>query len=119
MRRWTMVAAGGACGAALRWAVDAAFDSGSTAFPWGTLVVNLVGCLAIGLAARRWDRRSDVWHVAVVGVLGGLTTFSTFAVETDHLIRSDRAGLAAAYVVVSLAGGLVATELAMRRGFGA
>lgn len=115
MRRFTFVAAGGAAGASLRWAVDELLDVGSAAFPWPTLIVNLVGCLAIGLAAGRWERDSDAWHAVVVGVLGGLTTFSAFAVETDSLLRADRFGVAAAYVIASVGGGLVATELAMRR----
>lgn len=116
MRRSLLVVAGGAAGATVRWAVDRAIDVDAAGFPWATLLVNLVGCVAIGLAARRWNRDSDVWHGVVVGVLGGLTTFSAFAVETEVLLRADRFATATAYVAASMAGGVLATELALRTG---
>jgi CrcB protein len=79
-------------------------------FPWATLVVNLVGCLLIGAAARRLDPATPTWFAAVSGFIGGLTTFSAFANEVRALVDADRASLALAYVVVTLVGGVAAVE---------
>ncbi len=54
------------------------------------------------------------WAFAVTGVLGGFTTFSSFAVEVDQLIDADRLGVAIGYVMVTMAGGYAATWLAYR-----
>ena len=115
MRAALLVMVGGATGAAVRWAVHEVLPSDPARFPWGTFLVNLVGCLAIGLAARRIDRDSDAWAGIVVGGLGGLTTFSAFAVET-RLLADERPGIAVVYVAATLLIGLGATELARTRG---
>jgi fluoride exporter len=112
MRSFLVVAIGGAIGAVLRWSVGELIDRPVDGFPWATFVVNVTGCLLIGLAAGRLPRHSDAWLGAVVGVLGGLTTFSTFAVETRSLVDHGRSGLAFIYVAATLVAGLAATELA-------
>lgn len=112
MRTFLVVAIGGAIGAAARWAVAELIDQSVDGFPWATFVVNVAGCLLIGVAAGRLPRHSDAWLGAVVGVLGGLTTFSTFAVETRSLLDQGHAGTALVYVAATLAVGLGATELA-------
>lgn len=75
---------GGGLGAVLRWAVSRALPS--TALPWGTLTVNVVGCFVLGLLvplfATRWTETPALRAGLTTGVLGGLTTFSTFGVET-------------------------------------
>lgn len=114
MRAALIVAIGGAIGAGGRWGVGELIATEPGAFPWATLLVNLVGCLAIGVAASRLTRDSDVWHGGVVGLLGGLTTYSAFAVETRALVEADRPLLAVTYVVTSVVGGIVATEAASR-----
>lgn len=106
------VAAGGAVGATARWAIGTTIDTSPGAWPWPTLVVNLVGCLLIGLAARRLRRGSIAWDVAVTGVLGGFTTMSALAVELNDMVDAERPGLAVLYAVVSLAGGVGAVSLA-------
>ena len=108
------VAAGGALGAAMRWAAGVAWPHDPGGWPWSTLVVNLVGCLGVGLAARRLVRGTVAWAFAVTGGLGGFTTFSSFAVEIDDLIGSGRSTLAVAYVAVTLAAGTTATWIAVR-----
>ncbi|MEM1063089.1 MAG: fluoride efflux transporter CrcB [Planctomycetota bacterium] len=87
---WIGVACGGAVGATVRWLVATAVDGRSgTSFPIGTLCVNAVGCLAIGylsVAAADWPepRRAAV----LTGMLGALTTFSTFGLEA-HLLHAE------------------------------
>jgi fluoride exporter len=105
-----VVAAGGAAGTLLRLAVARALPSGGAAFPWDTLLVNLFGSLVIGfivvttverLAPSRYFR-----PLIGTGFCGGLTTFSTFAVEIVLLVRAGRIGMAALYALVSLIAGI-------------
>lgn len=112
MRAYLLVAVGGAVGAFARWGVNGVFDRPPGSFPYGTLLVNLVGCALVGLAARRLVRGSDRWMLAVTGVLGGLTTYSTFATETRGLLDAGHGGQALAYVAASIVGGLAAVEIA-------
>ncbi len=71
-------------------------------FPWGTLGVNLLGCLAIGVLAGLAESRQlfspEIRIFALIGVLGGFTTFSTFGYETFAMIRDDEYLRAAANV---------------------
>ena len=114
-RRYLAIAMGGAFGAALRWAVAAAWNHGG-AFPWPTFAVNVVGCGALGVVlAEEWGHPRS--HLALhdfagIGFCGGLTTFSTFAVESVDLVDAGRTWLAFRYVVASLAAGLGAYILA-------
>lgn len=114
MRSTLLVALGGATGAALRWSVGEFLAPNDDHFPWATFVVNVVGCVLIGAATRRLDRGSDAWHFTATGVLGGLTTFSAFAVETRALLVGGHATIAAAYVVASVVVGVAAVELVRR-----
>lgn len=112
MRAGLIVAIGGVAGATTRWGVGELVPSDPARFPWATFVVNVVGCILIGLAARRIARGTDAWLGLVVGGLGGLTTFSAFAVETRVLLAGDRPMTALAYVAATMIVGLAATELA-------
>ncbi len=106
------IAVAGAVGALLRWRIGVAL--GLRSFPWATLAVNVVGCftLALVLAGPGASRWSPTTTTAVaVGLLGSFTTFSTFGYETFTLLRTDQPARAAAYVGLSLAGGLAATAL--------
>ncbi len=116
MRSTLLVALGGATGAAVRWSVGEIIGPTNGQFPWATFVVNIVGCALIGAAARQLDRRSDAWYGAVTGVLGGLTTFSAFAVETRALLVDGHATVAAAYVIASVIVGIAAVEIVRRPG---
>lgn len=112
MRAYLLVAGGGAVGASLRWLVASGLERSPGSFPWGTLLVNLVGCGLVGLAARHLVRGSDRWLALVTGLLGGLTTYSAFAEETRELLDAGRGGLALVYVATTVLAGLAATELA-------
>jgi CrcB protein len=74
-------------------------------WPWGTFVVNLAGCLAIGylatMFAGRWPVREEVRVAVLVGVLGGFTTFSSLAWEGIDLFQRGDPVKAIAYVVAS------------------
>jgi CrcB protein len=117
-----IVGLGGFFGSALRFAVSGLAHRmlPSTAFPVGTLTVNVLGCLAIGLLAGLAEVRQMLGPEArlflLFGVLGGFTTFSTFAYETFVLAQgSDHlraAGNLVAQVVLGLAAAWVGYELA-------
>lgn len=110
-RRALAVAAGGAAGAALRWAVLAASGGGGGGFPWAVLALNVAGSVVLGvLMAEEWSHPSArlVLHdLAGIGFCGGLTTFSTFAVEVADLAGDGRLGTAAVYGAASLVGAVV------------
>lgn len=98
-----LVAGGGALGSVARF-----LSAGLLPRPWGTLAVNLLGCLAIGvLSGCRLSDRS--WAFAAAGVLGGYTTFSAFGLDA-LLLGADqgRPGGAALYVGASVGLGLLA-----------
>ena len=117
---YLLAALGGALGALARWAVGLALPRSSESWPWGTLTVNLVGCLLIGVLLAVLDaRRPDDDRLRTflgAGVLGGFTTFSAFAVEATDLMRAGSPTMAAAYVAVSVLGGLVAVAAGLQIG---
>ncbi|MFD9025315.1 fluoride efflux transporter FluC [Streptomyces parvulus] len=97
-----VVALGGAVGAAARYGAVLWVPTAVGGFPWTTLVVNAAGCAVIGVFMVVI---SDVWaaHRLVrpffgTGVLGGFTTFSTYAVDTRQLLEADRARTGLAYL---------------------
>ena len=113
------IAVGGAIGASGRWAVAelVAVASGPHVpgtWPWATLVVNVIGCVLIGMAARTLSAGTVPWAFAVTGVLGGFTTFSALAVELNDLADADRLPMAVLYGAVTIAAGVGATFIAHR-----
>ena len=103
------IAVGGALGAVLRQLTSVSL-AGRGRIPWGVLVVNVVGSFIAGLAlALPLD--PTVQLVIVSGVCGGLTTFSTFAVETIQLVSEGKHRAAAASVALNLAVGVPAALL--------
>jgi CrcB protein len=104
------IAVGGAVGAIVRWGVFEAADP-TTGFPWPVFALNVTGSAVLGVALAQSRRTGAVvwWRDAVgIGFCGGLTTFSTFAVESAVLVRDGRSGLAVGYVLTSVAAALVA-----------
>jgi CrcB protein len=109
------VAIGGALGTVGRYELALAEPVQSGRFPWATFTANLIGSLVLGIAVvvlvdDRSSMRVPRAFVAV-GFCGGLTTFSTWMVESVLLTRDGHAGTAALYLVVSLVLGLVAVAL--------
>jgi len=97
------VALGGALGSAARYGVGVATARWLGAgFPWGTLIVNVAGGLAIGVLAARTEQADALRLLLGVGFLGGFTTFSAFSLETVRLMQ-QRPELGLAYVAASLA----------------
>lgn len=101
------VAAGGAAGAVARYlsmvALAALVGSG---FPWGTLFVNVLGSLVMGilaeLGALAWQPSPELKVLLTVGVLGGFTTFSTFSLDVALLIERHDWAVAFAYIAGSV-----------------
>lgn len=94
MRTYLIVAAGGALGSMARyWLSGVVANRYGETFPWGTLLVNVTGCLVIGFLASltvadgRWLAPSWFRAFALVGVLGGYTTFSSFSLQTLTLVQ--------------------------------
>jgi fluoride exporter len=105
------IAAGGALGSLARYGLSRTLQGhGAVGLPMGTLAANLIGCLAIGFCYIWLDQRgSPVFRDFVkIGLLGGLTTFSTYAIETVSLIEKGRPLLAAGNALGSVVGGLTA-----------
>lgn len=107
-----LVMAGGALGAALRFMVgDAMLRQFGTGFPWGTLTVNLVGAFAAGYVMVWLQSRGSAalyWRAfLVVGIIGGLTTFSSMMLETLVFARAERGLMMPLYLGISLVGGMV------------
>lgn len=111
-----LVAGGGALGAWLRYLTTHTFTTttapSSAVFPWATLSVNVLGSAAMGLLVgwlgRHGGHAEPLRLLLGVGVLGGFTTFSSFALEFAVFIERDQIGLAALYVAVSLGAGFAA-----------
>lgn len=105
------IALGGAAGSVLRAVVSAAVPAGR--LPWGTLVVNVAGSLAIGwLMARFAPADAGNWRghsFLVVGLCGGFTTFSTFSWQTFEQLQKGQGVAAASNVLLSVSLCLAAT----------
>jgi CrcB protein len=105
------VASGGAIGAALRYLISMkiAVESGGT-FPWGTLTVNMIGCLVIGLmwSVTEHKTASDgLLLFLMVGLIGSFTTFSTYGLEGIQMIQSGKLLAGGGYIILSNVAGLL------------
>lgn len=98
---WLAVALGGAAGACARYGLSLTLSA-----PWGTLVANGLGCLLMGVIygvlADRPEVLSAVRPWVMTGLLGALTTYSTFALETHLFVQDGRLATAAGYAVGTL-----------------
>ena len=107
-----LVMLGGAIGAGFRYHVGrVALEQMGPGFPWGTLIVNLLGGLLVGiLAGMAVDENAadqPLWMFMGIGVLGGFTTFSAFSLDIFAMIERSQIAVAAAYAVASVAGSVV------------
>ena len=113
--RWPVLAAisaGGVCGALARYGISAAWPHQAGGFPWATFVVNVTGCLLIGVlmvvVTEVVTGRPLLRPFLGVGVLGGYTTFSTYVVDIQRTAGAGAAAVALAYLAATLVGALVA-----------
>jgi len=120
MKMLLCIAGGGAAGALLRYAAAGLVQrAASGTFPWGTLSVNLAGCLMLGALWAMFEALSvspNVRALLGVGLLGAFTTFSTFSIESLNLLRDREYLLAGANVLGSCAGGLLLVWVGMLAG---
>jgi CrcB protein len=119
MMKLALIALGGGGGAAARWLLAGAVQRWSdSTFPLGTLAVNLLGCLLIGILGAIFAGphlvREEYRLALLVGLLGGFTTFSTFGWETFELINDGSWLRAAMNILLSNALGLAAVGLGYR-----
>ncbi|MEU3188871.1 fluoride efflux transporter CrcB [Streptomyces sp. NPDC006923] len=107
-----VVALGGAIGASARYGASLLWPTAPGAFPWTTLVVNAVGCAVIGVfmvvISDLWAAHRLVRPFFGTGVLGGFTTFSTYAVDIRRLVDSGDARAGVAYLGLTLLAALAA-----------
>ena len=104
--KWLLIAVGGAVGSMARYGTGSLLlrVTERTLFPWGTLAVNLIGCLIIGYLNGVLDDRlirPELRFLAVIGFLGGYTTFSTFGWETAAFLREGQYARGVAYVLAN------------------
>ncbi|MGV9345588.1 fluoride efflux transporter CrcB [Streptomyces spiralis] len=107
---WLLVAVGAMVGAPLRYLTDRAVQSRhDSVFPWGTFVVNVTGCLILGLLTGAVSAGAAGPHVQLLlgtGLCGALTTYSTFSYETLRLTETGARLYAAANAAASVVAGL-------------
>ena len=115
-----MVAAGGILGVAARYGVTRAIPTAHEGFPWATFWINVSGSFVLGLflviALERVGPTKYLRPFFATGFLGSFTTFSTFSVETDLLIKGGHVWTAVAYVTATLVVGLLSAWLGIRVG---
>lgn len=123
-----VIALGGATGAAVRYAAGQAWPSTPGEVPWATFAVNVIGAFLLGLlmvyVTDVWPPRRYVRPFLGVGVLGGFTTFSTYALDIRALLADGRVGAGVVYLLGTLvlalgavpAGALVGLALTRTRG---
>ncbi|MGW6565685.1 fluoride efflux transporter CrcB [Streptomyces sp. NPDC054975] len=107
------VAAGGALGATARYGASLAWPTPAGAFPWTTFTVNVVGCAAIGVLMVLVTEVAAAPHPLLrpllgTGVLGGFTTFSTYALDTQRLLSAGDTARGVAYMGATVAAALAA-----------
>ena len=121
MPKLLAIALGGALGSLLRYALGNAIQSrAATAFPLGTLAVNVSGCFAIGLCAAlataSTGMREEARAFLIIGLLGAFTTFSTYGLDTLRLAQAGELRTAALNVALGNVLGLAGVWLGARLG---
>jgi CrcB protein len=115
--RAAAIACGGALGTLARYGVARALVPPTLGFPWDTFLVNVAGSFVLGvivvLVVERWSPTRYVRPFVAIGFCGGFTTFSTMVVQAAQLGQHHRVGVAAIYLLASLAAGLVAAAAGM------
>lgn len=101
-----VISVGGVVGALARYGIGRAFPAGPNAFPWATFAINVLGCFLIGalmvIVIHAVPSQTLVRPFFGVGILGGFTTFSTYAVDTVRLVDAGSAAIAIGYLFGTL-----------------
>lgn len=104
---------GGGTGSVLRYLMQMVINRNIiTAFPLGTFVVNIIGCMLIGMfytLSDRFNLSQDIRLLLTVGLCGGFTTFSTFSTESLNLLKGELYGMFLLYTLSSVAIGIIFT----------
>ena len=111
MIKCLIVGAGGAIGAIGRYLIGLLPMNPENGFPLKTFLINVIGCFIIGIIAALADKNAvnpNLVLLIKVGICGGFTTFSSFALETEGLIAKGSIGVALMYVILSLVCGVLA-----------
>ncbi|MDY4129214.1 fluoride efflux transporter CrcB [Peptostreptococcus porci] len=109
-----LVGLGGFLGSVLRYLIGLMYVNTDSGFPLKTFIINILGAFVIGALssiAMKYNVNSKVILFLKVGLCGGFTTFSTFALETQELLKNDRVGVAIIYVILSVVIGVTAVVL--------
>ncbi len=111
MKEIAIVFIGGGLGSVLRFGVGKLFISSLSKFPTATFLVNIIGCLLIGLLVAYFSKSENSFYklLLVTGFCGGFTTYSTFSNETITLLKNNQITVAVIYIISSLLLGLLAT----------
>ena len=111
MIKCLIVGAGGAIGAVLRYLIGLLPMNPENGFPIKTFLINVIGCFIIGIIAAFVDRTAinpNLVLLIKVGICGGFTTFSSFALETEGLLAKGQTGVALLYMISSIVCGVLA-----------
>lgn len=116
VKTWLYVVIGGAIGTGLRFGINLLLKPDvNSSFPLNTLVINITGCLLIGLAFAYLKKVTPSEQLLIAffttGVLGGFTTFSAYAIETAQLFEARKGGTAVIYMLLTNVFGLMAAWL--------
>jgi CrcB protein len=114
MKNLLLIFVGGGIGSVLRYALSRFINHlSASAFPYGTFLVNIIGCFLIGFFMFYTDKPDNsemqMRLFLTTGLCGGFTTFSTFSLENTQLISDHRIFIFLAYTVGSIALGIIAT----------
>lgn len=100
--KWIYIAIGGGLGSVFRFALSTWLMGYFRLFPMATLFANLLAAALIGVLAAQRRESEVIWYFLVAGFCGGLSTFSTFSLETVQLMRSGHFFIAIANVLISV-----------------